>query len=290
MTGLAVADRAHQLDLVFGRTGGAGPTRLVSRRVAYPFSVADVFRLDRTSRDPASRDRATVILQSASGGLFEDEDLSLSIAAQQGSQARFTTPSAAVVHGMPGGGMACQDVTLKADEDARLEYLPKPLILFPGSRLRQRIVIEASEDATVLACDGFLMHTPRGAEGSFDWLDTSTEIRRPGGLVVACERMRVTGAAIAQGSAGLSGSFRAFGWIALIGGTYEAEAEAAVLDAIAGCGEAVYAGASRLPGDCGVMVRIAARDGGALLPALEAGVLAVQGVLKLSRPMALRAD
>ena len=81
MTGLAVADRVHQLDLVFGRTGGTGPTRLVSRRVAYPFSVADVFRLDRLSRDPASRDRATVILQSASGGLFEDEDLSLSIAA-----------------------------------------------------------------------------------------------------------------------------------------------------------------------------------------------------------------
>ena len=34
------------------------------------------------------------------------------------------------------------------------------------------------------------------------------------------------------------GSFRAFGWIALIGGAHEAEAEAAMLDAIAGCGEA----------------------------------------------------
>ena len=47
-----------------------------------------------------------------------------------------------------------------------------------------------------------------------------------------------------------------------------------MLEAVAGCGEAVYAGASRLPGDCGVMVRIAARDGGALAPALEAGVRA----------------
>ena len=281
MTGMAVADRVHQLELVFGRSGGTGPTRLVSRRVAYPFSVADVFRLDRTSRDPASRDMATVILQSASGGLFEDEDLSLSVTAQPGAQARFTTPSAAVVHGMRGGGMACQDITLKAGEGAQLEYLPKPLILFPGSRLRQRIVIEAAEGAAVLACDGFLMHTPRGAEGSFEWLDTSTEIRRPGGEIVARERMRVTGATIAGGSAGLSGHFRAFGWIALVGGKHGTEAEAAMLDEIAGCGEAVYVGASSLPCDCGVMVRIAAQDGGALLPALEAGARAGQGVLKL---------
>ena len=269
MTGLAVADRVHQLDLVFGQPGGTGPTRLVSRRVAYPFSVADVFRLDK-----ASRNMATVILQSASGGLFEDEDLSLSVTAEPGAQARFATPSAAVVHGMRGGGMACQDVTLKAGQGAWLEYLPKPLILFPGSRLRQRIAIESAEDATVLASDGFLMHTPRGAEGSFDWLDTSTEIRRPGGEVVARERMRVTGATIAKGSAGLSGDFRAFGWIALIGAAPDMPAEAAMLDAIAGCGEPVYAGASRLPGDCGVMVRVAAHDGGALLPALEAGARA----------------
>ena len=280
----AVAERVHQLDLMFGRAGGGtGPTRLVSRRVAYPFSVADVFRLDA-----GRRDMATVILQSASGGLFEEEDLSLSVTAEAGALARLTTPSAAVVHGMRGGGMARQEVTLKAGEAAWLEYLPKPLILFPGSRLRQRIVIEAAEGAGVLACDGFFMHRPKGAEGSFDWLDATTEIRRPAGAVVARERMRVTGDVLAKGMAGSGGDFRAFGWIVLIGG--REEAEAAMLDAIAGCGEAVYAGASHLPGDCGVMVRIAARDGGALVPALEAGVRAGQGVLKLPRPTALGTD
>ena len=59
-----------------------------------------------------------------------------------------------------------------------------------------------------------------------------------------------------------------------------------MLDAVAGCGEAVYAGASRLPGDCGVMVRIAARDGGALVPALEAGARAGHGVLLQGLPAA----
>jgi urease accessory protein len=261
------------LDLVFGRTGGTGPTRLVSRRVSYPFSVANVFRLD-----PALRGMATVILQSASGGLFEGENLSLSITAEPGALARFTTPSAAVVHGMHGGGMACQDVTLKADADSWLEYLPKPLILFPGSRLRQRITIKAEAGASVLACDGFFMHTPCGVEGNFDLLDTATEIYRAGIGIVARERMRVTGDTIAKGLPGLSGDFRAFGWIALIGGPEEAGT--AILDAVAGCGEAVYAGASRLPGDCGVMVRIAARDGGALVSALEAGTLAGHAMLK----------
>lgn len=280
----AAADRVHQLDLVFGRTGGGtGPTRLVSRRVAYPFSVADVFRLDA-----GRRDLATVILQSASGGLFEGEELSLSVTAEPGALARFTTPSAAVVHGMRGGGMAGQDVTLKAGEGAWLEYLPKPLILFPGSRLRQRIVIEAVEGAGVLACDGFFTHTPRGSEGGFDWLDTATEIRRPEGAVVARERMRVSGDVLAKGTAGAGGNFRAFGWIVLVGG--REEAETAMLEAIAGCGEAVYAGASRLPADCGVMVRIAARDGGALVSALDAGVRAGHGVSKPPRPTALRTD
>ena len=94
---------------------------------------------------------------------------------------------------------------------------------------------------------------------------------------MARERMRVSGDTIAKGLPGLSGDFRAFGWIALIGGPEEAGT--AMLDAVADCGEAVYAGASRLPGDCGVMVRIAARDGGALVPALEAGALAGHGVL-----------
>ena len=130
----------------------------------------------------------------------------------------------------------------------------------------------------MLACDGFFMHAPRGVEGVFDLLDTATEIRRPGVGVVARERMRVSGDTIAKGLPGLSGDFRAFGWIALIGGPEEAGT--AMLDAVANCGEPVYAGASRLPGDCGVMVRIAAKDGGALVPALEAGTLAGHGVLK----------
>src|SRR5262249_19244034 len=161
---------------------------------------------------------------------------------------RVATSSATVVHAMDEGREAVQSVELVAGHDSILQYLPQPLVLLPHSRLAHRLVLEAVGGATVLACDGFLMHDPHEAGRAFDVLDSTIEIRRPGGRLLALDRSRVRGSEILADLPGVSRGLRAFGTIVLAAragrfealGTLAAEAAAA-----AGC----YAGTTALRED-----------------------------------------
>src|SRR5690606_9699555 len=100
---LAAADPwSPQLDLHFKAIGGR--TRLQHRRVRYPYAMAVPLRLDR-----ATPGLETVILQSASGGIFEGERLCQRLIADDGAQVCLTTQAATVVHGMPGTDHAACD-------------------------------------------------------------------------------------------------------------------------------------------------------------------------------------
>ena len=250
----------------------------VSRqRVGYPFHITRPFYLDE-----APRGGLTLYLQSVSGGIYQGEDLRLACVAEPGSVAHVTTQAATIVHRMPAGG-ARQTVRLEAAQDAFLEYLPDPLILFPGARLESVLDIAAHRDATVIACEGFAHHDPGGDDRRFDRFRAEMRIGDESGRLLALERYAVAGARLARG-AGQAAPWPAQGGLVVVHrGAARAALGAALRAAVTGEG-AVYGGASALPNESGVAARLLARDGAALRRALAAAWRSARLVLHGAPP------
>lgn len=248
-----------QLDLRFGAIGGR--TRLQRRRVRYPYAVAVPLRLDR-----ATPGLETVIVQSASGGIFEGERLSQRVVAVDSAQVCLTTQAATLVHGMPGTGHATCDTILDAGKGTYMEYRPRPLVLFPGARVRQSLALRLADDAAVVLSEGFLGHDPAAAGRSFDWLDSRMEVRRADGSLIAADRIRVQGAEALDGPPGISRGITAHGWVLALAATERHAATDLCMALVDACDAipGLYTGVSLLAQEAGVFVRMAAQDGGAL--------------------------
>ena len=268
---------AAQLDLSF--EVAAGRTVLARRHVSYPFNVTAPLQTDGP--------RADVIVQSVSGGIYGGERLGQHLNAGRGAQAVVRMPSATVVHAARDGAGAYQSVSLHAADGAFLSYLPRPLILFPGSAFMQAMEITVAESATVLIRDGFLLHDPQTmASGARD-LRSHLIVRKMTGGLVAMDRMRIDDSMIDSTSPGVTNAFRAFGAVWLIR-RMDAEQCRMIKTAIArlfnGNGDC-YVSTTSLRYDGGAAVRVAAMDGGALDAALDATVGMLQTIVDcLSRP------
>ncbi|WP_222183069.1 urease accessory protein UreD [Geminicoccus harenae] len=255
------------LDLSF-RAGPDGRTALAGRRVRHPFSVqAPLWDL------PGRPLGARIFVQSMSGGIFEGERLGQRVAVQQGAELRVEVPAATVVHEMPNGGASEQRIELVAEAGSVLEFTPPPLILFPDSRLTQTIEVTADAGARLLVGDGFMMHDPGRTGRGFDWCVTTLGLARPDGRLVALDRSRASGTALAADTPGVAGGFLAQGSLLLVRPTSPALAkewcrEIQVLLE----GPDVFGGASPLRQEAGLFVRLLARDGGALVQA-QAGLV-----------------
>ncbi len=260
-----VRDTKPQLALTFSADGRGG-SWLSRRHVSFPYSMGAPFALDENRPN-----LPTVILQSASGGLYRGESLASHVTVENHAQARIVTPGAASVYSARGGEGAVQRVALRVEPHGRLAFLPRANILFPGARLAQTISAEVAETGRLLLRDGFAMHRPAGANGVFDRLELRVDIGGASGSRLLAERSIVAGGTLEQGIPGVGGDFRAFGSLIVI-----APGDPQLVETIVtACADALhsqpfpYCGISRLRDNKGLLLRIAAVDGGALEQATD---------------------
>ncbi len=266
----AVTDRfSAQLELAFAPDAD-GCTRVVQRRVRYPYTFLKPFWFDDRPRGIA-----TVLLQSGSGGLFGGEQLAQQVRLEPGAAVHVTTQAATIVHAARGYPATIQNVRLQVSRDAFLEYLPEPLILFPGARLQQHIVAELDTCATLVIADGYMSHDPDGNDTPFDNYSNNLEVISPQGRLLFADRVAVAGSDFARSLRIDNVPWRATGLFVVAAPhlhTRHAEITAALqlaMDAIAASRrEALYAAAAALPNSAGVVCRIAARRGEDLRAAL----------------------
>lgn len=255
----ASTGRIARADLCFA--AGGGRTFLSRQTVPYPFHVTRTFRLD-----PARPDIATLYLQSASGGLYRNDDLSLDIAARPGAFAHVTTQAATMVHDT-GALPARQRVTLDVAAGAFLAYTPDPLVLFPGATLANATAVTLASGARAIVVDAFAWHDPRALARPFGMLTQTLEIVDPAGRRLVRERGTLRGVDAFAATSPL-GPFRASGTM-LILGPQDLLPDVAALQAACdrvGC----LAGVTDLPQGVGRMLRCLARDGGDLRHGLDA--------------------
>ena len=244
-----------QLDLAFA-PGSAGRTQLARRHIAYPYHAA--------APVPDAAGVSRLVLQSVSGGLYGGERLVQRIRVEGGARAAILQPAATVVRRMAEDIVARQTIRLTVAAGAQLAYLTRPLILFPGSALEQDIGVIIAPGGRLLLRDGFLDHQP-GARGR-DWRFASrVTVRSPDGRLLAAERMTLGRAILDAGRPGVAGAYRAFGKLWLLGATEEERAALPPrIQAEWPPEGAVYAAACALPGESGLVIALAAADGGAL--------------------------
>lgn len=243
--------RSSKADFTFRTAGGRS---FLSRQFAsYPFHVTRPFYLDRVPPG-----LATLYLQSVAGGLYSGDSLDLALTAEAGAQFHVTSQASTIVHECRGEA-ARQRVSVDAAAGSFAAYLCDPVILFSGAALESRLSVTLAEGAVVLVADSFLCHDPRGQGRLFDGLLSEITVRRPDGKLLMVDRMRVGGG---QWHAQLKAH-------AALGSFYALGLDAAALDPQTLAGDGAMAGASALPNGCGAMIRFVARDGAALLRALD---------------------
>ncbi len=255
-----------QLDLCFTRSPN-GATYLSRQRAGYPFHVGRLL---------TDEEGARVIVQSSSGGLFEDDDVHQHLAAAPGARARVETAAATIVHSMT-GGQARARVSIEVHEGARLDWLPHPSILFPGARLASQIDVKLHPGARIMLTDCYTSHDPDGSERTFGSLDAAVSVRHAKGRLLARDRFVIDGTRDLP-LGGVSRRFTAHGGLMVL--TLDMTEAAAVAQALERVmQDAFYAGAGLLPNQCGAFARILASDSQSLRTTLESAIDAVQYVM-----------
>jgi urease accessory protein len=106
----------------------------VSRQYAtHPFRLSQAFYLDSIRSG-----RAYLYQMNTSPGVMAGDDLRIGVDLANQTKLHLTDQSATKVHSMPIGGLPSQvsyDITI--GENASLEFIPEPLILYADSRLTQ---------------------------------------------------------------------------------------------------------------------------------------------------------
>lgn len=134
------------LEVVFTR-GGDDVTR-VSRSFAQP-----PFHLMRgLHHDEQIDGLVTLYIQNPSGGIAQGDRQQMEITAEPGAEAHITTSGATKVHQME-KNYAQTHLDITVDEDAYLEYIPGPTILYGDSRYHQSVNIEVERNAKALYSD-----------------------------------------------------------------------------------------------------------------------------------------
>ncbi|WP_405781249.1 urease accessory protein UreD [Streptomyces sp. NBC_00859] len=276
--GAAGADppaRVGLLEMGFERISGR--TELVRRYGRMPL---------RTGRaqyaDPLRPQMAFVRLMPAEGGMLQEDRQRVDVCCGAESEVHLTTGAVTEVRGME-SGYATRLVNLSAGPDAYLEYLPEPLLPFPGARLYQRTVITADPTATVVIGETVAKgRTGSGARHAYDVLGLDLEVRRPDGRLLALDALRlcpdrddVTGPGVPAGSTHLASLFVVTGRCAAT----------EVADALHGAlgGRGLAYGVSVLPHGCGAWLRVLGDDGTAVAAARYAGWDAARRLLTGSR-------
>ena len=202
--------------------------------------------------DPLSG-TAVAYIQSPTGGIAQGDRHRLDIEVGSGASAHVTTQSASKVFGMDHNYGRLQ-VDLSVTDDGYLEYLPDPTIVHRNARYAATTRIEVGENATAVVGDvmvpGRLAHESAFA---YDEYYSTFEAHTPAGLAVS-DRVHLDGDTDPQ-SPGVFGEYTVLGSLYIVSTGIDAQSASDSLhERVAR--EDLHAGATTLPNDAGILVRV----------------------------------
>jgi urease accessory protein len=243
--------------------GAAGSLRLVVERVAGRTRVVDlvctgpVQALRCQYLDPLAPDLASVTIASPSGGVLQGDRLQIVVEVGPGARLRLDTQSATRLYRMP-DRPARIEARLDVGADGWLEYVPDPYIPFAESNTAIETVVSVDPTATVLL--GEVVACGRVARGEVfrmtAFRSTVTAVRPAGALLFSDATILEAGEPL--DNPGMLGPGTAVGSLYAIASGADPEVLRGTLRDHAALG--VNAGASTLPNEAGIWLRVVATD------------------------------
>lgn len=236
------------------KVSGDGKTYINRQFSRYPFHVCRAQYMDEQPQG-----FATIYLQSSSGGIFESDSLCGEIIAGESAQAHITTQASTIVHSMR-GGQAEQSTQIRAERNSYLEYLPDPLILFPEAHLNSKVKIERDQGSVVLFCDGFCRHDPQLSDSPFAQFHSEVLVEDLDGKTLCLDRYSIDGQEFISGVPGIMGKTGIQMTLLFLADVGQIEPLIDTLRDTLSAASDVYVGASRLPNNCGIVIRMIAEE------------------------------
>lgn len=205
--------------------------------------------------DPAVPGMAFLYVQNPTGGVFEDDRLSIGLRAAPGAMVHLTSQGATKLYRAE-SGCAHQSVSIEVSEDAFVEYVPDPLIPHAGARLDQRVTADVADGGALIATEviapGRLAH---GEAFEYTSLTLSTRVTS-GGRERAFDSVELDPADLDPRAAGVLGGHGYLATLLVVSPGRNMETLAARLTASVSNGEELLAGCGLLPGDDGLILRV----------------------------------
>ena len=251
-----------------------GKTYLENQYASYPFHIC---RTQYYDNDPYGM--ANVYIQSASGGIYENENLSTDVTASARSNSHVTTQASTIVHSMP-NGVAHQNININASDHAYTEYISDPLILFPESNLRSNINVHIDETSTAVIADAFLLHFLNGEDDLFKQFKSSLCIYSENNQLLVKDVYLANPGNFVHNQR----KYISMGTISIINRTSLDDSLLALLQTLMQTNNDIYGGATLLPNHCGIIMKFLAPDGVALKKAMIQSWLIIRESLVNIKP------
>ncbi len=243
--------KSGSLRLGFERRGDRTVLATMERQV--PLLVQRALYWDR-----ALPGMACVTIVHTAGGVLQGDRSTVRVDLAAGAAAHLTTQSATRIHEMNANYAAClQDVSLGAG--AYLEYLPGMSIPYRHSRYVADTRVTLPPDATALLSEVVMpgrTHHRGGEVFEYDLYASTISAGRPDGRDLFTEKLLVEPGTWPVRAPGAMGDFDVFGSLFVLTAPPHADAILDGIDPIYDASAAVVSGASRLPNDAGLIVRV----------------------------------
>jgi urease accessory protein len=171
-------------------------TIIKDRYETHPLRISNPFRLDRdeiTERKSSDR-RIYLYLRNNSPGLLAQDKLNLDFDLAKNTRLYLTEQSATKVHPMAVNAVAEVNYQWQVGEQAMLEFVPEPLILYQDSALNQSTAIKVHPTASLFWCDLILPgRLARGEFYQFRYYHHGLEVYSDSGELWFKERIYLTG-------------------------------------------------------------------------------------------------
>jgi urease accessory protein len=241
-----------------------GRTYLSRQRQRFPLRLTTPLYLD-----PVQPGMAFIYMQNPTGGLFEDDDHTVTLSVRPGALVHLTTQAASKVY-RADHGCARQRMTLSVAADAFVEYVPDTLIPHCAARLEQEIVADVETGGTLILTEAIAPgRVAFGEVFGYSSLAFTTRILC-NGEEVAVDWLRLEPSELDPRRVGVLGGHSYLASLFAVEPGGDPEALARTIYQAAGRIPGCLVGTGTLPSGSGVLTRILARRGLAASRALEA--------------------
>lgn len=233
------------------KVGKSGKTFIEKQYVTLPFHITRGMYIDRNFEN-----MAFIYSQNPTGGIIQGDRQITNIECKEDSMVHVTSQGASKVQ-MMNANYACSEITLKVYDNAVLEYLPEPVILYAGSRFFQRTNIEVGSGSTVFYSEITVPgRIARGEEFQFKLYQSDITVKNSIGDLLFRDRVIIDPEKTDLGKQGPMGGYKILGNFYLISPGKDHEKIIEAIRSISTRSDDVAEGITLLPNNSGILFRV----------------------------------